>query len=341
MATSLLAITGWTDRMKGDAGGVAGITAPLGDRLVIRLDEPFEPLLDALADPSLGIVIQGQDGQRQDGLVGTGRYRLDDATGDLVAVDQLVPIGRIELVDVAGVSGAELLAEGRGDWAVLSHESSIDTLPGDIVRVPLDMSVGIAIRLDTAAERRVLGDEFNTIALAQAADLAISPPSLADGDRDELPERLTVDAPEGPLEAIAYLMVEQLLAVGVSAEIRVSDPAEFARLVASGDAEVFPFVIADGAWTGSGYASILMPEFVDDVFGVASEDRTSAVQILMAEPDADARDRFLDETIQVAVDEGILVLVGRFEARVGVGPAAQGIVHGPDGTLDLTALAVG
>ena len=81
-ASALTSVTGWADFIDGTTGGVAGIAAPDATTLIIRLDSPFELLLDVLASPAYGIT--GGDGDG--GLRTTGAFRTTDDPNGMALV---------------------------------------------------------------------------------------------------------------------------------------------------------------------------------------------------------------------------------------------------------------
>lgn len=330
VATSLSAIAGWEDRMNGRAGGVAGVTAPSDGQLVVRLDRPFEPLPDVLASPPFGIVID-EDMNRS-----TGRYRVDHVTGELWPVDDDSPLPRVRLVDADGAEGTTLLRAGEVDWAVLVRGSAGDDLPGDVVRLPLDVWVGLAVRLDDAGARRALVRALDSVALAGVIGLSPAPPRVPVLEPGEPPLLVTVHVPEGTLAPLGPMVVDQLGEAGIATEMVISDAASFADRILAGAAEIHPIIFAGGDWSAGAMAGTLVPGRANDLIGVESADRSSLGESLDETRDLENRRFFSDLLVQTAVDEGVLVLLGRVEIRVGVSMAATGLRHRVDGTMDLS-----
>ena len=329
-ATSLNAIRGWTDLVNGDSGDVAGISAPDVSTLVIQLSEPFEMLADVLAGPAFGITGRTEAGE----IRTTGAYRYDG--GDtLVAVDDSTTVTEIKLVQV-GSSASDLLDDDLVDWVVLPVGQGSDITPGDIVRQPLDLRVAIVVRLGDADARRAL------LGSLVAAELTDDVPSLnplpnlmsADVLQADLPETLVVDVPEGSLLPIGLALEATLSNLGVDIELRVSSADEFATRVASGQAVVFPLVVAGGS--GSSDALLRVAGGVDDVTGSESELLQDLIVGIAAEQDP-AQRRILVANLEGELRElGLMLLVGQFEVRVGIGPGFDGLRHRSDGTLDLS-----
>ena len=329
-ATSLNAIRGWTDFVNGDSGDVAGISAPDVSTLVIQLSEPFEMLADVLASPAFGITGLTEAGE----IRTTGAYRYD---GDdtLVAVDDASTVTRIKLVQVDS-SASDLLDNALVDWVVLPVGQGSDITPGDIIRQPLDLRVAIVVRLgDSDARRALLG---SLIAAELTADIAsLNPlPNLlaADVQNGDLPETLVVDVPAGMLSPIGSALAAQLSSLGVDVELRESSADDFAARVASGQAVFFPFVVAGGS--GSSDALLRVAGGVDDVTGNDSELLQDLIAGAAAEQDP-AQRRVLIADLEGELRElGLMLLIGQFEVRVGIGPGFDDLRHRSDGTLDLS-----
>ena len=330
LAPTLVAITGWSDRMAGRAGGVAGITAPSPDQLVIRLDRPFEPLAEVLAWPAFGIVAGDPDELRS-----TGEYRVDTATGELRPVDESSSLPRIELVDPGSGTGDELIASGEADWAVLPPGSATDSLPGDVVRIPVDVHVGLAIRHNDSAVRRAISHSIDSVALATAVGLTPAPPRLSNGAVGDLPAGVAVDVPGGLLAPLGGELAGQLGAAGVAADVIVSDPETFAARVLAREALIHPVVMPGGPWSAEWMAGSLVPGAANDLIDIESVERSSLGESLTGTRDGEDRGFFAELLIQTAVDEGVFVLLGQVEVRVGVNPDAWPLRHRADGTLVL------
>ncbi len=334
-ATSLQPIRGWTDFMNGESGGVAGISAPDVTTLVIRLDEPFEMLPDVLAAPAFGITGLTEDNE----IRTTGAYRYDgDMTLVAVADDAVVT----EITLVRSESGpGDLLANDLVDWVVLSPGEASDGLPGDVIRQPLDLRVAMVVRLgDETARRALLGSIV-------AAELSTGIPSLnplpnqltGAAASDDLPESIVVDVPAGTLSTIGRAIEIQLLSLGVDVELRESEADEFAARVASGEAVFYPLAIAGGS--GSADALLRVAGGVDDVTGAESDQLQELIEGVAAESDP-ARRRILIASLEDEMrDLGLMLLIGQFEVRVGIGPDFDGLRHRSDGTLDLSRLGGG
>lgn len=332
-AINLLAVTGWRDRMTGAAGGVAGISAPDETTLVIRLDSPFEPLLEVLASPAFGIT-----GTSESGLLRTtGAYRRTDDPAVLVAVAPGAAVATVELVaDPAGPRAA--LAAGDADWAILAPADRSAGLDADVIRQPLDLQLAIVARhADPAARLALLGALEPLVLAADVRGVtarAVTDP-VAGG---ELPELALVDVPGGSLESLGQSMAEQLESAGVVSESVVSDAATFAERVASGDALLFPVVLAGGADGSLGVLQAARPSGVDDVFGPDSATRSELAAAAEAQIDPTQRALFVEALERSLIDDGLLLPVGRFEVRVALGLRLDGLRHRPDGTLDLSSV---
>jgi hypothetical protein len=329
-ATSLNAIRGWKEHANGDSGEVSGISALDVSTLVIELLEPFEMLADVLASPAFGITGRTEAGE----IRTTGAYRYDG--GDtLVAVDDSTMVTEIKLVQV-GSSASDLLDDDLVDWVVLPVGQGSDITPGDIVRQPLDLRVAIVVRLgDTDARRALLGSLVTDDLTADV--LSLNPlPNLMAADvlQADLPETLVVDVPEGSLLPIGLALEATLSNLGVDIELRVSSADEFATLVASGQAVFFPLVVAGGS--GSSDALLRVAGGVDDVTGSEPELLQDLIVGVAAEQDSTQR-RILVDNLEGELRElGLMLLVGQFEVRVGIGPGFDGLRHRSDGTLDLS-----
>ncbi|MFQ5556238.1 MAG: ABC transporter substrate-binding protein [Acidimicrobiales bacterium] len=327
VATALSAVSGWADRMQGAADSVAGLTAPENDVVTISLAVPFEPLLEVLASPAFGLT-----GEAGIGLRTTGGYRVD-VGGSISPVDAVRGGPLIDLL--AGEVGADALRERRVDWVPLERHEGTDDLPGDVVRVPLDVQVAIVVRLDDPAVRRSLVDLIDPVALATSARLASVAPRDPNGVRAALPASIVVDVPEGPLEVLGLSLAEQLERGEIAVEVISSVPAAFAERVAAGTARIYPVVLASGTWRGGAFVDALTPGGPGDVIGLESQARAELVGELLAEVNPTRRATLVDALRGVALDEGVLMPVGRLEALVGVSVDGRVLRHRRDGTLDL------
>ncbi len=328
-ATSLTMISGWVAHMNGESGGVAGISAPDDTTLVIELDRPYELLLGVLASPAFGITGSTDSGVTRT----TGAYRYGDDDATLVSVDPAAHVSAIELVR-SDASGADLLAEGRVDWVVLRPGEGDDALPGDIVRQPLDLRIGVAVRLPDRDQRAALLSAIDPLAATAALstlNALINP--VASEDPEGLPSSVSVDVPAGVLASVAEALVVRLEELGVAVEAIVSDAGAFADRVASGEAQVFPVVIAGGSADGESTLRVSAPGGLDDVIGFESVERVEMVNAIGAELDADARGLLIDVLEASLLDEGLLLPIGQFEVRIGIGPDMDGLRHRADGTL--------
>ncbi len=333
-ATALTMISGWTAHMGGESGGVAGISAPDDTTLVIQLDRPYELLLLALASPAFGIT-----GSTDDGAIRTtGAYAYADDPNLLEAVDPDAAVRRIELVRVDG-DGVDLLAEERVDWVVLRSGQGGDSLPGDIIRQPLDVRIGVVVRLPDPVQRTALLSAINPLLLADP--IVLLNPLINEVAAEEpvgLPELVTIDYPTGLLAPIGEGLVAQLEALGVEVLPVASEPAEFARRIASGEATIYPVVLAGGGLEGDAVLRVSASGGVDDVLGSPSEERAEMVAAIENEDDDDRRQTMIDALEAVLLEDGLLLPVGQFEVRVGIGPDMDGLRHRVDGTLDLSLI---
>ncbi len=333
-ATSLTMISGWTSHMNGEAGGVAGISAPNDTTLVIELERPYELLVDVLAAPAFGIT-----GTDDGGVIRTtGAYRYTDDPDLLAAVDPDALVATIEMVRFEA-NAADLLADGLVDWVVLAPGEGGDELPGDIIRQPLDLRVGVVVRLADADLRRALLSAIDPLTATEWVDSlsALINPVAAEAP-EGLPAQVTVDVPDGLLAPLGSALFAEFERLGMEVALVESDAEVFAGRVASGEALIFPVVMAGGSVGGESSMRVSTPGGVDDYLGSASSDRAEMVDAIGAEPNA-ARRALLIETLETNLrDDGLLLPIGRFEVRVGIGPEMDGLRHRSDGTLDLSRL---
>ncbi len=330
-AVALTAITGWADRMAGTAGGVAGLSAPDDATLVIRLDRPFELLPEVLAAPAYGITARNADGE----IRTTGAYRYGETDDVLVSVGTDAAVTRIELIPAIDITGAQLLRSGVVDWAVLPAGQGLDDIPGNTIRQPLDIRVGVAVRLADVDMRHGVLEVIDPLALTRGV-LAFAPlPSpLADAPT-ALPGSVAVEIPEGQLSSVGNSLVDQLEAAGIDVSRVESDATTFADRVAGGDAVVFPVVLSGGIDDDVTAIQSFAPGAVDDFFGAESEVRSALAVGIETERDHEQRSVLVAALEQAMVDSGLLRLVGQIEVRLGVGPALSGLTHNADGTLVL------
>jgi len=332
-ATALTMITGWSDQMDGTARGVAGISAPDELTLVIRLDSPFELLLDVLASPAFGITGEQFEG----GLRLTGAFASTDEADRFVSRDAGNPVREIVLVaDPDGSAAA--FAAGEVDWAVLSPADSSADLDGDIVRQPLDIELAMVARSPTREARLGALNALEPLLLAGAVEGLTARTTPSSATEGEAPAAVLLDLPSGSLDALADALVSQLEAAGVQVVAAAAEPDAFANRVASGDALLFPIVIAGGTGPASAALRLGVPGASDDVFGPESEARAELAQAVTTELDTDQRDLFVAALEQALIDDGLLLPIGRYEVRVAIGPRLEGLRHRDDGTLDLTAV---
>jgi len=332
LVVALGVVDGWNDFVAGEASEVAGLEAIDDLTLVITLEAPYEPILELLAAPGYGVTGMTADGRVRT----TGAYRATEDPSWLEAVDPTAVVDRIELVRSDGNGGA-LLAAGRVDFAVLASDDTGADLPGDVLRQPLDLRVGIAARFDDVAAR------LATLAVLQPSSLARTVPN---GSLDvsgtleaapvSLPGAVTVHVPTGELEPLGVEVAAQLQAAGIDVSLVVLAPLDFAGAVASGEATVFPMVSAGGGWSQSAGLALADPGGADDVFGVQAEARAELVDAILAEPDPAERAALVNELERLLLEEGLLLPVAIFEVRVGVGEDMDALRIRADGTLDLT-----
>ncbi|MDW3218222.1 MAG: ABC transporter substrate-binding protein [Acidimicrobiales bacterium] len=334
-ALSLMAITGWHERMTGAAGGVAGISAPDASTLVIRLDAPFEPLIDVLASPAFGVTGTGDNGL----LRTTGAYRRTDDPALLVARDDGAAVAEIELVTHPDGPGGALGA-GDADWAVLADGTSSVGLDADIVRQPLWLQLALVARHADRAERLgVLGALEPLLLAGEVPGLTarLAPAASESGTEST---SVAIDVPRGELQALARLAADQFEAAGATVEIVASDPTVFAARVSTGEATLFPIVLASGADGSLGVLQLATPGGADDAFGPESEARAALAAAIAAESDPAQRALFIEALEQALIEDGLLLPIGRYEVRVAIGRRLDGLRHRADGTLDLSRVAL-
>jgi hypothetical protein len=330
-ATALTAIAGWADLMAGDAGGVAGLSATDDSTLVVRLDSPYELLPEVLAAPAFGVT-----GEREDGSLRTsGAYALGDESDVFEALDPDAPVTRVELVRAAD-GPAAAMAEGDADWAVLANGEGAGGLPADIVRQPLELNLAMVARSPLTEARLGLLGALEPLLLATEVDGLIARPAPATAADGAIPDAALVEVLTGPLARLTDAVVAQLEAAGVAVVPVESDEATFAARVASGDALLFPVVIAGGTGPGSALLRVAVPGASDDVFGPESEARAELAEAVVSELDIEQRVLLIDALERSLIDSGLLLPIGQFEVRVALGHRLDGLRHRADGTLDLT-----
>ncbi len=331
-ATSLTAITGWSDRMNGDTGGVAGISAPDDTTLVIRLDTPYELLLEVLASPALGITGEAVDGS----LRTTGAFHGTDDSLRFESNDATSSVAAVQLVESDDGPSAALSA-GDADWAVLATGEGAGGLDADIIRQPLELEVAIVARNPVEGERLGLLSALEPLTLAPTVDGLTARSTARPADSGSLPAAAIVDLPEGQLEGLGDAVVAQLEAAGVAALAVTSESDEFAARVASGEALLFPIVIAGGTGPASAALRLSVPGASDDVFGPESESRAELAAAVITELDVEQRGLFIDALERSLINDGLLLPIGQFEVRIAISTRLDGLRHRSDGTLDLSA----
>ena len=332
----LMAISGWSEFVTGASGGAAGITAADERTVVIQLDKPFEPLAAVLAEPAFGITSVAVDGTVRT----TGAYTLGEAD-ELIAVDEAAGVSRIQLVTAEQSSG-ELLAQDLADWGVLEADDDGSAVPGAVLRQPVDLRTGLVIRLADIDERQALAAALNAAELALELDNAtVAVASVPEARPESLPDALTVHLPDGPLAAISDELEAQLLAAGVDVSIVVLPATEFADAVASGEAIVFPMVMAGSGFGRSAGVAGSLPGGVDDVFGAADADRQALVTEILTAVDADDRAVLIEALDRALAAAYVWLPLGNAEVRVGISERMHALRILSDGTFDLSGFDVG
>ena len=213
-------------------------------------------------------------------------------------------------------------------------------VPGDALRQPLDLRVGIAARFNDPAVRvATLATLQPTFLAATVANGTVDVSGALDPSPESLPAMVTVHVPEGELEALGQEVVAQLGAAGVDASMVVLPPHDFAAAVASGEATLFPMISAGGSWSQSAGLALGEPGGIDDVFGVNAAERAELAAAIRAEPDPAARASLVNALERLLLEDGLLLPVATFEVRVGVGEDMDSLRVRPDGTLDLSQLS--
>jgi len=334
-ATALTAVSGWNATMAGETGSVSGIAVVDETTLNINLDHPFELLPLVLASPPFGVTVVHPDGSTGT----TGSFRTTDDPTLLESVSDSLPVSFVRLVSDRG-DVASLVADGAVDWAVMPPTQAAANGPGEVIREPLDMRVGFAVRLGDRSERLGLVSLIDPVAVADEVPGLSALMSLpVDGPISD-PPAVTVYAPEGRLADISAATVLVLRAAGVDASLAVSTPEQFAARVSSGAATVFPVVIAGGTGAGGSTLRFFVPGAVDDVSWVDPVERGALADLAMAEIDPATRAGMLGDLEQRLIDSGVIKVVGRFEVTVSIGPRLVGLRQRPDGTLDMSAAAL-
>lgn len=324
-------ITGWGAFAAGSSGGATGITAADQQTLVIELDHPFEPLAEVLAQPAFGVTGLAADGTTRT----TGAYTFGD-TDELIAVDPVAPVARIELVS-AEQSVEMLLADGMVDWGVLDAADDGTTVPGPVLRQPLDLRSGLVVRLDDPVERQAVLGALNGTELAlELEDITVAIAPVVEPLPESLPAALTVHVPEGPLAMLAPELERQLQAMGVEPTVVLLPSADFADAVASGEAEVFPMVMAGSGFARSAGVAASFPGGVDDVFGLEGSVRAELVRDIFDTTDVDERRVLIEALDQELHRQHVWLPLGNTEVRAGLGAEMGALRVLPDGTFDLS-----
>ena len=330
-ALALEPVVGWRDFVEGRAGGLAGVSVTDATTLVIRLDTPYELLPAVLASPAFGVT-----GEVDGELRTTGAYRYGADAETLEAVDVEAAVAEIELVADAG---ADVVTDGRADWAVLAADDRSDEIDGDVIRQPLAIEAGLVARQPAADARRGTLGALSPLLLAGSLD-SMTARNSTSAEPPAVPAAIVVDYPAGSLAPLGEAVVAQLQSAGSSVVGIASTPDEFAARVASGEATVFPVVVASGVGVEHGLLRLATPGGSDDTFGDASAARTELADAIRAETDREQRDVLLAALEQQLIDDGFYLPVGRYEVRVALSRRADGIRHRVDGTLDLSEVAV-
>ncbi len=334
-ATALVSVSGWTDRMTGASSSVSGIEAIDETTLRIRLDSPFEMLLEVLASPAFGIVNIEADGHRGT----TGAFRTSDDESRLVAVDGTAAVSAVEVVRDVGDIASDL-SNGLIDWAVVDPAVAVDGLPGDVLRQPIDIRVVMAFRLPDIAERLGLSLLLDPVSIVSGIPGLSAVSTLPVGGVTSLPDSVVVDIPPGLLGAVAEDAASQLEAAGVAVEWVDSSAVEFAGRVTSGEALVFPMVVAGGTGSGGSTMRFFVPGGVDDLFGDSSAEWIRLAESAASEVDPEIRRDDLESLEQYVASRGLVRIVGQHEATVLIGSRLTGLRQRGDGTLDLSEVGL-
>ncbi len=326
---------GHADQTATALASVSGIEAIDQTTVRIRLDSPFELLPEVLASPALGIVNLGDDGYRGT----TGAYRTSDDGSRLVAIDEESAVNAVELVRDADDIAADL-SNGLIDWAVVEPGVAVDGLPGDVLRQPLDIRVVMAFRLPDRAERLGLSLLLDPVSIVSGIPGVSAVSALPVGGVTALPDSVVIDIPPGLLGAVAEHAASQLEAAGVAIEWVDSSAVEFAGRVTSGEAVVFPMVVAGGTGFGGSTMRFFAPGGVDDLFGDSSEEWTRLAEAAASAIDPEIRRDDLAILEQYVASQGLVRIVGQYEATVVIGSRLVGLRQRGDGTLDLSGVGL-
>ncbi len=330
-AALLWPVEGWADRAARRSTEISGVTAPDATTVQIRLESPFEALGWVLADPALGVALWGDDGP-----VATGEFvwdgdtlRTREGAGREIRIEPVVGPG-----DPAGV--ADAFGSGELDWAVLTPGRPSVDIPGDTVRVPLDVELGLAVRLVDPARRRAVAAALDPAVLRATVPGLLASPVAAVGDGRVDPGPVVVASGASALEPLAAAVVEALGAAGVEASATTVEGDELAVAIGAGEVAVFPLLVG-ARGPAAGVLRALTPGAVDDVWGLDDPEWAELARRAAAAPDGQ-RSTALDELVAHAAAQGAWVPLGRFEARVAVAPTLRGLAHRADGTFDLSGL---
>lgn len=332
-ATALVSVVGWVNRMNETAGGVSGIAAPDETTLVVQVESPFELLPHVLASPAFGITGRDADGERRT----TGPYRWGEDGNTLLAVDADAVVPEIALVRTDG-DPTWLVAQDLVDWAVLPPTADVSGFDADVVRQPLDVRVVVVFRLPGVAERLGAMSLIEPLLLATEIEGLAPEASTRPPGAGELPLGVVVDVPEGILEPLGLELAAQLEAAGIAILAARSPESDFADRVASGEAVVFPAIVAGGTGSAGAMLRLAIPGGVDDLFGAPSPERAELAAAVASTTDPEERQLFLDALEQSLVMEGFVLPVGQFEVRVAVSRDLRGLRHRMDGTIDLSGV---
>src|SRR5204862_6718086 len=77
----------WSALLRGSPGVVRQIRAPDAKTVQFVLSQPYAPLLTVLAHPGLGVARASSPVEGTTRLVGTGPYRVVDASGGRIAIE--------------------------------------------------------------------------------------------------------------------------------------------------------------------------------------------------------------------------------------------------------------
>lgn len=111
----------WTALFRGTPGVVKGVRAADARTVQFVLSQPYAPLLTVLAHPGLGVTRTSSPVEGATRMVGTGPYRIVDATSGRIAIESVgahwsgaARTERIVFLDVANDDNAEAEFDARG-----------------------------------------------------------------------------------------------------------------------------------------------------------------------------------------------------------------------------------